>query len=68
MDTIVKVQIEQSGTRALIYNEDMTILYEGDATDFVKQGMTPMSKAYFEATLKQDGLLDIGDQVEEQPW
>ena len=68
----MKVQIDVTGTRALIYNEDHSVWYETD----LKQGdgllmimPTPYPcKMYMNAELQDDGNIDLREFVEDQVW
>lgn len=68
---IVKVQVSLASsdgvTRVLIYNEDKTFSYEGGVNPDMVEAMNGRPKAYFLASMGPGGL-EIGDEVDEQPW
>ena len=69
---IVKVQTDDRGWSVMIYSEDFGIhlLLEGRAgRSFMGQRqMKRMSKAYFHAHTDDEGILILGDQVDDQDW
>ncbi len=68
---IIKVQMALMSSdgvqRVLIYNHDKSFLYEGGVNEDMVTLMAGRPNAYFEADLGSEGL-EIGDEVEEQPW
>jgi hypothetical protein len=67
---IVKVQIDMTGTKVLIYNEHRDVWYEAPA-DEALLGVLPgpyPTKAYMEASLNEEGQLNLDQFVEEQDW
>ena len=68
---IVKVQRALLSTdgvdRVLIYNHDRSFVYEGGVNEDLKDVLAGRPKAYYEAVMTADGL-EIGDEVEAQPW
>lgn len=68
---IVKIQVSLTTTRRsqtyLVYNEDRSVMHEGEATPEILNLMAGRPKAYFNAEIVGT-LLDIRDEVEEPNW
>lgn len=69
---IVKLQISLGSsdgrTRALIYNEERTVLTEMEPGQDILDVMGDDAKAYFTAVLHENGMLQIKERVPEQAW
>lgn len=69
---IVKVQVSLSTSdgvaRCLVYNKDRSVTFEDNLSEDVAEVMDGRPKGYFRATIGPTGLLEIGDEVEEQSW
>ena len=68
---IVKVQRALATTdgidRVLIYDASRRFAYEGGINEDMVEALGNRPKAYFEAELVE-GRLEIGEEVEAQPW
>jgi hypothetical protein len=69
---IIKVQLSLMSSdglvRMLAYDKERSFTYEAVADDDVLDLMCGRPKAYFEAKINKDKLLEIGEEVEEQDW
>ena len=69
---IVKVQTEMTGTKVLVYpeNRDFQIELRGDDAKRIIDcyGLGVMSRTFVQAEVDQNGLLHLGNELEEQGW
>ena len=66
---VVKVQLPIMGADlALVYNEDRTILMQVPTGQVSMRFGRREKKAFFQAELMPDGLLEIGEKVPDQAW
>ena len=69
---IVKVQTETTGTKVLIYpeNRDFQVEISGDDAKRIidTYGLGVLSRTFAEAEVDQNGLLHLGNELEEQGW
>ncbi|XWN29706.1 MAG: hypothetical protein ROR55_19705 [Devosia sp.] len=71
--TPCKVQVDQTGTSILIYNEDRSVLGETDNPSVVEQirdgfDLNPLEKIYVQAAIHDDGFVEFGNVLPEQDW
>ncbi len=68
---IVKVQMSLFTTascpQVLIYNEDRTVMWQGDAPKGLKKLMKGEPKKFFYATTKNKNII-LGEEAEWQDW
>lgn len=60
---IFKLQTDIHGTRLLTYNEDRSILHEGECPDMLSNIMGPMGKRYCEGTVNENGEIEISGML-----
>lgn len=69
---IFKVQLSRycsTGVQAvLIYNEDESLMYEGDARKDIKKKMRRRSKAFFHGYVDEKGVIQICTPAKWQDW
>lgn len=69
---IVKVQVSLMTTAAerqcLIYNRSRSVIGELPLTEEIATVMADRPKAYFEAKLDDDGVVQLGREVPAQRW
>lgn len=64
---IFKVQVDVTGKRVLIYNEDKSVI--GDFPKDESLDMMPLTKRYYFGELDtENNIVNLGNQVEEQDW
>jgi hypothetical protein len=69
---VVKVQLSlhssTAGRQVLVYNEDQSIHWQDAAGKDIIETMRGRDKAFFNATQNAKGVIEIGEEVEEQGW
>lgn len=69
---IVKVQQSLRTTaeapRCLIYNESRSVMGEIPLPPAIAKALGKRPKAYFEATVDEEGMVYLGKEVGGQPW
>ena len=69
---IVKIQTETTGTKVLIYPENMDFHLElsgDDAEQIINAyGLEVLSRTFVQAEIDENGLLHLGNELEEQGW
>ena len=69
---IYKVQLSLDTScdrqQVLIYNEDLSQEWKGDADDAIKKRMKGLDKAFFLGHLMEDGKIYLGDKIPDQEW
>lgn len=70
--TIVKVQMPLVSTekhpRALVHNQDRSVLFQTPITDPLRARMRGKAKGYFHATIEPSGDIEISDPAPDQSW
>lgn len=68
---ILKVQVSLASsdgvTRVLVYNKDRSFTYQGGVNQDMVDTMAGREKAFFEGGIV-DGVLEMGDEVEDPGW
>jgi len=69
---VVKVQLSLATNHAkqqvLVYNEDRTVYWQDTAGKDIIETMAGRQKAYFVAVRNAKGVIEIGEETEEQDW
>jgi hypothetical protein len=69
---IVKVQVSlfttESAQQVLVYNEDRSVMYQGDVTQDILDAMGGAPRRYFFAVINDDNTIGIEDPAPEQTW
>jgi hypothetical protein len=65
---IVKVQMDSTGSKVLIYSRTKAVLVQVSADAVKRLAMKPLDKLYATASVDQGGVLRIGRRVSDRLW